>query len=74
MQTAATFEGQNDFGSTSIADADISSNAVATGTKLQRRRNIQKYTSNFTTGDAGIPTAGNSDASFNSVARWNNCS
>jgi hypothetical protein len=67
-QVAANFEDQNNSPTTSIADADISSNAVATGTKLQRRINIQKFTANFTTGDTGVPTVGNADASFNSVA------
>ena len=31
---------------------------------MQRRANIQKFTANFTTGDTGIATAGNSNAAF----------
>jgi hypothetical protein len=67
-QTAATFENQNNVNNTSILDADISTNALTTATKLQRRVNIQKYTANFTTGDTGVPTAGNFDASYNACA------
>jgi hypothetical protein len=68
-QVAATFEDQNNSNSTTLLnnDVDISANALSATTKLQRRINIQKFTANFTTGDAGIPTAGNADASFNSV-------
>ena len=67
-QTAATFENQNLLATTTLANdsTDISSNALSATTKLQRRINIQKYTNNFTTGDAGVPTPGNFDASFNS--------
>jgi hypothetical protein len=68
-QVAATFEDQNNSASTSLSDADISGGVLAANaaSKLQRRINIQKFTANFTTGDAGIPTAGNADVSFNSV-------
>ena len=65
-QTAASLENQNKVANTLIADADISTNYVtAPIIKLQRRTNIQQYTHNFTTGDTGVPTAGNTDASFN---------
>jgi hypothetical protein len=68
-QVAVNFEDQNNSTSTTLQnnDTDISTNALSATTKLQRRINIQKFTANFTTGDAGIPTAGNTDASFNSV-------
>ena len=66
-QTAATFENQNNVVATTLVNdsTDISSNGLSATTKLQRRVNIQKYTSNFTTGDTGVPTSGNFDASFN---------
>ena len=66
-QTAVTLENQNVVANTTLADdsTDISSNALSATTKLQRRINIQKNTYNFTTGDTGVPTAGNVDASFN---------
>ena len=69
-QTASTFENQNNVANTTVADnsTDISANALSATTKLQRRINIQKYTANFTTGDAGVPTAGNFDASYNACA------
>ena len=66
-QVAANFEDQNNAASTSIANTDIVADATNAATKLQRRINIQKFTANFTTGDAGVPTPGNADASFNSV-------
>jgi hypothetical protein len=68
-QVAANFEDQNNSTTTTLENnnTDISTNALSATTKLQRRINIQKFTANFTTGDAGIPTAGNADASFNSV-------
>lgn len=68
-QTANNFEDQNNTNSTILANdnTDISTNALSVSTKLQRRINIQKFTANFTTGDTGVPTAGNTDASFNSV-------
>ncbi len=47
---------------------DISTNALSATTKLQRRINIQKFTGGFTTGDTGVPTAGNIDASFKKCA------
>ncbi len=53
-QVAATFEDQNNSTSTSLSDADISGGVLAANaaSKLQRRINIQKFTANFTTGDA----------------------
>ena len=68
-QVASTFEDQNNTTTTILVNdtTDISANALSATTKLQRRINIQKFTANFTTGDAGIPTPGNADASFNSV-------
>ena len=69
-QTAVTLENQNVVANTTLADdsTDISSNALSATTKLQRRINIQKNTYNFTTGDTGVPTAGNFDASYNKCA------
>jgi hypothetical protein len=66
-QTAATLENQNNVVATTLVDdtTDISTNALSATTKLQRRINIQKYTYNFTTGDSGVPTPGNFDASYN---------
>jgi hypothetical protein len=67
-QTAATFESQNNIdASTNLLNdnTDISTNALSATTKIQRRINIQKFTANFTTGDTGVPTAGNIDISFN---------
>jgi len=67
-QAAATFETLNNIdASTNLLDnsTDISTNALSATTKIQRRINIQKYTGGFTTGDTGIPTAGNIDISFN---------
>ena len=54
-QAAVTLEDQNNTGSTNTgAVADI----------IPRRINIQKFSGNFTTGDTGIATAGNSNAAF----------
>ena len=66
-QTAAILENQNNVANTTLAnnDTDISTNALSATTKLQRRINIQTYTYNFTTGDTGVPTPGNFDASYN---------
>ena len=66
-QSSALFEDQNNIVATTLVNdsTDISSNGLSATTKLQRRVNIQKYTSNFTTGDTGVPTSGNVDASFN---------
>jgi hypothetical protein len=67
-QTEATFENQNNIGGadgTTVIAADIVAAANNIATKMQKRVNIQTYTANFTTGDTGIATAGNSNATFN---------
>jgi hypothetical protein len=64
-QTDVTFEGQNNVANTAISDSDIGADATSVARKLQRRTNIQKYTANFTTGDTGVATAGNTDISYN---------
>ena len=64
-QTDVTFEAQNNVPNTAIADSDIIADAINVARKLQRRTNIQKYTANFTTGDTGVATAGNTDVSYN---------
>lgn len=67
-QAAATFENQNLDPSANLVNdtTDLSTNALSATTKLFRKNNIQKYTANFTTGDTGVPTAGNFDtATFN---------
>jgi hypothetical protein len=68
-QNANLFENQNNVPETTLAadTTDISSNALSATTKLFRRVNIQRFTSNFTTGDCGVPTSGNFDTSYNSV-------
>jgi hypothetical protein len=54
-QAAVTFENQNNIDVTTTDPiADI----------IPKRINIQKFTANFTTGDTGIATAGNSNAAF----------
>ncbi len=54
-QAAVTFENQNNLDVTTTDPvADI----------VPKRVNIQKFTANFTTGDTGIATAGNSNADF----------
>ena len=63
-QDAVTFENQNNLGVTTVAAGDIAAAANNIATKMQRRVNIQKFTANFTTGDSGIATAGNSNADF----------
>jgi hypothetical protein len=67
-QTTATLENQNNVANTTIKNGDIVADATSRSRKLQRRVNIQNYTANFTTGDTGVPTAGNFDISFNSSA------
>ena len=62
-QEANRFEGQtttNDVLVTAANDADIN-------VKTFRRSNINKWTYNFTTGDTGIGTPGNVDATFNTI-------
>ena len=63
-QTGVTFENQNNIAVTTVEAGDIAANATNIATKMQRRANIQKFTANFTTGDTGIATAGNSNAAF----------
>ncbi len=67
-QTAETFENQNNLAATTVAANDITADATNIATKMQRRVNIQKYTANFTTGDTGVASAGNSDAAYATFA------
>jgi len=66
-QAAATLENQNNIANSTFELADISGGVLVANAanKLIRRGNIQKFTANFTTGDTGVPTAGNFDVSFN---------
>lgn len=63
-QKANSFEDQ--FKTTSVTPT-ATDDLPTTATKATRRYNIQKYTSNFTTGDCGVPTPGNADAAFAAV-------
>ena len=47
---------------------DANTAATAANTSFTRLQNIEKYTAGFTTGDTGIPTAGNSNAAFATFA------
>jgi hypothetical protein len=67
-QAAITFENQNNIGETTVEAADIAANATNIATKMQRRANIQKFTANFTTGDTGVASAGNSNAAYATFA------
>ena len=67
-QTAETFENQNNLAATTVAAGDIATDATNLATKMQRRVNIQKYTGNFTTGDTGVASAGNSNAAYATFA------
>ena len=62
-QAANSLEDQFKVAGTLITAA----NDAAIADKNFRRSNIQKYTSNFTLGDCGVPTPGNADATFNTV-------
>jgi len=63
-QAANSLEDQFKTAGTLITAA----NDAAIADKNFRRSNIQKFTSNFTLGDCGVPTPGNADATFNTVA------
>ena len=63
-QVANTFENQNNLDVTTVEAGDIAADASSLARKMQRRANIQQYTANFTTGDTGIPTVGNANASY----------
>jgi hypothetical protein len=60
-QTANSFEDQYKEATVTPTAAD---DLATTASKATRRANIQKYTSNSSTGDCGVPTPGNADAAF----------
>jgi len=62
-QAANSLEDQFKTGGALLAAGDLAT-AATVADKSFRRGNIQKYTSNFTTGDSGVPTPGNADATF----------
>ena len=66
-QAANVFEDQNNTTTNTYVVGDVVADATASAGRAFRRANIQKFTANFTTGDTGVPTAGNADVNFASA-------